>query len=85
MNFQSSGRGCRENAKLYPDVIPGRIEDANYDVRLHIGESRDSGSPLRVVRNDGRARYCIAAKTTFTTLLTGNGLSAAISVKVRHT
>jgi hypothetical protein len=25
-------------------VIPGRIEDANYDVLLHIGESRDSGS-----------------------------------------
>jgi hypothetical protein len=23
------------------DVIPGRVEDANYDVRLHIGESRD--------------------------------------------
>jgi len=21
-------------------VIPGRIEDANYDVQLHIGESR---------------------------------------------
>jgi DNA helicase II / ATP-dependent DNA helicase PcrA len=25
-------------------IIPGRIEDANYDVQLHIGESRDSGS-----------------------------------------
>jgi len=24
-------------------VIPGRVEDANYDVLLHIGESRDSG------------------------------------------
>jgi len=25
-------------------VIPGRIEDANYDAQLRIGESRDSGS-----------------------------------------
>src|ERR1700675_994591 len=25
---------------------------ANYDVQLHIRESRDSGSPLRAVRND---------------------------------
>jgi hypothetical protein len=24
-------------------VIPGRVEDANHDVQLHIGESRDSG------------------------------------------
>jgi len=24
-------------------VIPGRVEDANYDVQLHIWESRDSG------------------------------------------
>jgi hypothetical protein len=32
-------------------VIPGRIEDANYDVQLHIGESRDSGrSPRRATR-----------------------------------
>jgi len=29
MNDQSSGRVCREDAKLYPDVIPGRIEDAS--------------------------------------------------------
>src|ERR1700676_870024 len=27
----------------HQSVIPGRIEDANYDVQLHIGESRDSG------------------------------------------
>ena len=26
------------------DVIPGRCEASNYDVQLHIGESRDSGS-----------------------------------------
>jgi hypothetical protein len=29
---------------IFEAVIPGRIEDANYDVQLHIGESRDSGS-----------------------------------------
>jgi DNA helicase II / ATP-dependent DNA helicase PcrA len=28
---------------IFEAVIPGRIEDANYDVQLHIGESRDSG------------------------------------------
>jgi DNA helicase II / ATP-dependent DNA helicase PcrA len=28
-------------------VIPGRIEDANHDVQLHIGESRDKGDSLR--------------------------------------
>jgi hypothetical protein len=28
-NDQNSGSGCREKAKLYPDVIPGRIEDAS--------------------------------------------------------
>jgi DNA helicase II / ATP-dependent DNA helicase PcrA len=31
-------------AQALAAVIPGRIEDANYDVHLHIGESRDSGS-----------------------------------------
>jgi DNA helicase-2/ATP-dependent DNA helicase PcrA len=43
-------------------VIPGRIEDANYDVQLHIGESgdqedspRDSGfAPAGAPRNDER-------------------------------
>jgi hypothetical protein len=33
----------------------GASKDANSDVQLHIGESRDSGSTLRVSRNDGGA------------------------------
>jgi hypothetical protein len=33
-------------------VIPGRIEDANYDAQLRIGESRGSGFVLRTPRND---------------------------------
>jgi hypothetical protein len=32
------------NLKL---VIPGRYDVSNYDVQLHIGESRDSGFVLR--------------------------------------
>ncbi|MGA2057297.1 MAG: UvrD-helicase domain-containing protein [Bradyrhizobium sp.] len=37
-------------------VIPGRIEDANYDVQSHIGESRDSGlAPAGAPRNDERS------------------------------
>jgi hypothetical protein len=32
-----SGAACFET------VIPGRCEASNYDVQLHIGESRDSG------------------------------------------
>jgi PAS domain S-box-containing protein len=34
-------------------VIPVRCKASNYDVQLHIGESRDSGSALRASRNDG--------------------------------
>jgi DNA helicase-2/ATP-dependent DNA helicase PcrA len=35
-------------------VIPGRVEDANHDVQLHIGESRDSGfAPAGAPQNDG--------------------------------
>ena len=30
--------------KVSKDVIPGRCKASNYDVQLHIGESRDSGS-----------------------------------------
>ncbi len=37
-------------------VIPGRIEDANSDVPLHIEESRDSGfAPTGAPRNDERS------------------------------
>src|ERR1700674_2880301 len=35
-------------------VIPGRCNASNYDVQLHIGESRDSGSGAGAPsRNDG--------------------------------
>src|SRR6202051_3129801 len=39
-------RSSRRSATARRDgnVIPGRCEASNYDVRLHIGESRDSGS-----------------------------------------
>jgi hypothetical protein len=30
-------------AENLSSVIPGRCEASNYDVQLHIGESRDSG------------------------------------------
>jgi DNA helicase-2/ATP-dependent DNA helicase PcrA len=50
-------------------VIPGRVEDANHDVRLHIGESRDrdqsapdSGfAPVGAPRNDDAASPSLLA------------------------
>src|SRR3984957_9315152 len=40
--------------RRFDSVIPGRCEASNYDVRLHIGESRDSGSGASAPsRNDG--------------------------------
>ena len=39
-------------------VIPGRIEDANQDVQLHILESRDSGSGANApARNDEGSKW----------------------------
>jgi len=46
-------------------VIPGRCKASNYDVRLHIGESRDSPmcnctswfAPMRAPRNDVRSAF----------------------------
>jgi hypothetical protein len=35
---------CSQQNKASKTVIPGRCEATNYDVQLHIGESRDSGS-----------------------------------------
>jgi len=34
----------RQQNKASKTVIPARCEASNYDVQLHIGESRDSGS-----------------------------------------
>src|ERR1700686_1679978 len=43
-------------------VIPGRCEASNYDVRLHIGESRDSGAGADAPsRNDGVRVYFLSA------------------------
>jgi hypothetical protein len=68
--------------------------------RLHVwrhsgapeGRTRNLEIPdrrFRVVRNDCREweayLCCAATRPAFTTLLTGNGVSAAFSVKVRHT
>jgi hypothetical protein len=39
------------------DVIPGRCEASNYDVQLHIGESRDSGSGASAPSRNDAARH----------------------------
>jgi len=38
-------------------VIPGRCQVSNYDVRLHIGESRDSGFALMRALSDKRYAF----------------------------
>ena len=61
-------------------VIPGRVEDANYDVQLHIGESRDSGSGPsdhpgmtgRVIATDSNFKQP-GRKTFFGSSLRANG------------
>src|SRR3954452_543494 len=46
-------------APVFKQVIPGRCEASNYDVQLHIGESRDSGSgAYPPSRNDETKKYC---------------------------
>src|SRR5882724_12346687 len=45
--------GCEADVVV---VIPGRVEDANYDVQLHIGESRDS--PMRNCASEVWSRAC---------------------------
>jgi hypothetical protein len=98
-NDQSSGRVCRENAKLYPDVIPGRCASIELwctivHLRIHWAAvllgGMDSGlaSSMRPgMTAEGMdavfESLCTAARPAFTTLLTGNGVSAAFSVKVR--
>jgi hypothetical protein len=68
-------------------VVPGRIEDANYDVRLRIGESRDFGLDAYASRrNDGNFRNTaqILGAIRFAT---NNPTVAAIAVTVapQHT
>src|SRR5450432_216177 len=40
----ASARLCPGHPRLSSAVIPGRCEASDYDVQLHIVESRDSGS-----------------------------------------
>src|SRR6266481_1473318 len=66
-------------------VIPGRCEASNYNVQLHIGESRDSGSgpsdhPGMTEDGDGAALENVMRRTVLaalTALLTFGSTSAA--------
>src|ERR1700719_3064254 len=60
-NGPTRARGVAGMLRRVHIVIPGRCEASNYDVQLHIGESRDSGSGAYAPsRNDGINRLPLA-------------------------
>ena len=65
--MKTSGASRREKVDLrleFRDVIPGRCEASNYDVQLHIGESRDSGSGASAPsRNDSALLGCLTIES----------------------
>jgi hypothetical protein len=88
MNDQSSGRGCRGDADSCLLTCPGRCaarERCAADpgpMSMPI-RSRLCEAALHAASRPGQA-LLHRSTTAFTTLLTGNGLSAAFSVKVRN-
>jgi hypothetical protein len=88
-------------ARMHPRVIPGRCVSIELwctivHLRIHWAAvllgGMDSGlassmRPGMTAEGIDAVLYlcCTAARPAFTTLLTGNGVSAAFSVKVRHT